>query len=91
MHLHPVKNLPNIPFNLMKQKHLALILLLAALPGLNLFAADAKMFKPEPGYISLFNGHDLTGWGYVTNNCDGKTDSSDGRYTAKDGLLVVNP
>jgi len=21
-------------------------------------------FVPEPGYISLFNGHDLTGWGY---------------------------
>jgi lysophospholipase L1-like esterase len=22
-------------------------------------------FTPEPGYVSLFNGHDLTGWGYI--------------------------
>jgi CubicO group peptidase (beta-lactamase class C family)/lysophospholipase L1-like esterase len=21
-------------------------------------------FKPEPGYVSLFNGHDLSGWGF---------------------------
>jgi len=21
-------------------------------------------FQPEPGFVSLFNGHDLTGWGY---------------------------
>jgi hypothetical protein len=53
--------------------------------------ASAEDFKPEPGYISLFNGKDLTGWGYKTNNFDGKTESSDGRYTAKDGILVVNP
>src|ERR1051325_2341171 len=45
----------------------------------------------EPGYVSLFNGHDLTGWGYVTNNFDGKAESFDGRFTAKDGTLVVNP
>jgi len=47
--------------------------------------------KPEAGYISLFNNKDLTGWGYKTNNFNGKTESSDGRYTAKDGVLVVNP
>ena len=23
-------------------------------------------FTPEPGFVSLFNGHDLTGWGYRT-------------------------
>jgi len=56
-----------------------------------LIAALADDFKPEPGYISLFNGKDLTGWGYKTNRFDGKTDSSDGRYTARDGILVVNP
>jgi len=48
-------------------------------------------FKPEPGYISLFNGKDLTGWGYRTNNFDGKTASDDGRFTAGDGVLTVNP
>lgn len=51
----------------------------------------ADDFKPEPDYISLFNGKDLTGWGYKTNNFDGKTESSDGRYSAKNGMLVVNP
>lgn len=47
--------------------------------------------KPEPKSISLFNGRDLTGWGYKTNNFDGKTSSIDGRYSAKDGILTVNP
>src|SRR5438093_10096081 len=27
-------------------------------------AAGADPFKPETGYVSLFNGKDLTGWGY---------------------------
>src|SRR6185312_10310963 len=48
-------------------------------------------FKPEPGYVSLFNGKDLTGWGYKTNNFDGKTASDDGRYSASDGILTVHP
>lgn len=47
--------------------------------------------KAEPKVISLFNGRDLTGWGYKTNNFDGKTSSLDGRYSAKDGILTVNP
>ena len=51
----------------------------------------ADDFKPEPGYISLFNGKDLTGWGYLTNNFDGKTASDDGRYSAADGILTVHP
>jgi len=51
----------------------------------------ADDFKPEPGYISLFNGKDLTGWSYLTNNFDGKTASDDGRYSAADGILTVHP
>jgi hypothetical protein len=51
----------------------------------------ADEFKPEAGYVSLFNGHDLTGWGYQTNNFDGKTASDDGRFSAGDGILVVHP
>lgn len=46
-------------------------------------------FTPEPGFVSLFNGRDLTGWGYRTNNFDGKTASSEGRYVAKNGRLIV--
>jgi hypothetical protein len=53
--------------------------------------ARADDFKLEPGYISLFNGKDLTGWGYRTNNFDGKTASDDGRYSAEDGILIVHP
>jgi hypothetical protein len=61
------------------------------------FATVASSFgrapapKPEPGYIDLFNGKDLTGWGYLTNNFDGKKQSMDGRFAAKNGALVVNP
>jgi lysophospholipase L1-like esterase len=43
----------------------------------------------EPGFTSLFNGRDLTGWGYKTNNFDGQTTSSEGRYLAKNGRLIV--
>lgn len=46
-------------------------------------------FTPEPGFVSLFNGRDLTGWGYRTNEFAGKTSSSDGRYVAKNGRLIV--
>ena len=46
-------------------------------------------FKPEEGFVSLFNGKDLTGWGFKTNNFDGKTSSPDGRYVAKNGRLIV--
>lgn len=54
---------------------------------------------PAAGAIELFNGKDLTGWGYksgpkftgeVEHPFDGKTEASDGRYTARDGMIVVN-
>ena len=50
-------------------------------------------FKLEEGFTSLFNGKDLTGWGYkgkaAMESFDGKTASSDGRYVAKNGRLIV--
>jgi len=53
-------------------------------------AADA--FKPEPGFVSLFNGRDLTGWSYSPENkFDGKPAASDGRFSAKDGVFIVHP
>ncbi|MGV3755734.1 MAG: GDSL-type esterase/lipase family protein [Verrucomicrobiota bacterium] len=61
-----------------------------ALSVLGLVETPADTFKPEEGFKSLFNGKDLTGWGYKTNNFDGKAASIDGRYTAKDGVLIVN-
>ena len=48
--------------------------------------------KPTGKAIDLFNGKDLTGWGYKSGEkFDGKTESDDKRYTAKDGTIVVNP
>jgi CubicO group peptidase (beta-lactamase class C family)/lysophospholipase L1-like esterase len=73
---------------------------------------EADDFQPEPGFVSLFNGRDLTGWGFRPTpprrqpknprpnapvfveikeavSFDGKTESSDGRYAAINGRLVV--
>jgi lysophospholipase L1-like esterase len=46
-------------------------------------------WTPDPGFTSLFNGRDLAGWGYVTNNFDGKTNSLEGRYLARNGRLIA--
>jgi lysophospholipase L1-like esterase len=74
-------------------------------------------FTPEPGFVSLFDGKDLTGWGFeptseadkesarkwqasdphappwpiVTTpvSFDGQATSSDGRFVAKNGRLIV--
>jgi hypothetical protein len=64
----------------------------------------AEEWVPEAGFTALFNGKDLTGWGFrektekgsvvpgkVLETFDGKTESSDaGRYSAKDGVLTVH-
>jgi hypothetical protein len=66
--------------------------LLCLVTAASLVSVRAADWKPEPGFTSLFNGKDLTGWRYKTNEVfDGKTESTDGRYTARDGMLVVNP
>ena len=54
-------------------------------------SARADDFKLEPGYVSLFNGKDLTGWGYRTNTFDSKLASDDGRFSATNGALMVHP
>jgi lysophospholipase L1-like esterase len=47
-------------------------------------------FVPEPGFVSLFNGHDLSGWTYEKNDSvDGHPATVDGRYRAVSGRLVV--
>src|SRR5437588_1628545 len=81
--------------------HLSLVaLLLVSLAG----SVRADDWQPEPGFRSLFNGRDLTGWGFrakvdrnspkvgeVTETFDGKAESNDaGRYSARDGILTVN-
>jgi 3-keto-disaccharide hydrolase len=55
-------------------------------------AAACAGSETQDGFTSLFNGKDLTGWGYKNGDkFDGKTESSDARYTVKDGILIVNP
>jgi lysophospholipase L1-like esterase len=65
-------------------------------------------FQPEPGFVSLFNGRDLTGWGFRPSSppkrippglawpivkqavsFDGQKATSDGRYVAVNGRLIV--
>ena len=69
--------------------------LLCSVAALALFATGCSTtFQPEPGFVSLYNGHDLTGWGYSSTNgfssFDGLKEASDGRYAAKGETLVVN-
>lgn len=87
------------------------------LATLGFMEREVDNFQPEPGFISLFNGRDLTGWGYrVTPESDiraaegwrksdpnappwpivtapvvfdGVARSSDGRYLAQHGRLIV--
>jgi acylglycerol lipase len=50
-------------------------------------------------FISLFNGKDLTGWGYnnktkegvIFESFDGKTETGDNRFIVKGGILTANP
>ena len=74
------------------------VLLIACLLVGRVFAAND--FKLEPGFVSLFNGKDLSGWCYrdgartdekVAVAFDGKVAATDGRFSAKDGVFVVHP
>jgi hypothetical protein len=57
-----------------------------------LIGRGADDFQPEPGFISLFNGKDLTGWCFSPENkFDGLQKTPDARYSAQDGILVVHP
>ena len=71
---------------------------LLALFSATLLSTRADDFQPEPGFVSLFNGKDLTGWGYKplvvqaeAKNFDGKVAADDGRYSATNGVLIVHP
>jgi lysophospholipase L1-like esterase len=83
---------------------------------LGFLETELYQFVPEPGFVSLFNGKDLTGWCFrpasdgekeyvrkhaadpkapawpiVTNlvGFDGQPTSSDGRFVARNGRLIV--
>ncbi|HWA10049.1 MAG TPA: DUF1080 domain-containing protein [Opitutaceae bacterium] len=64
---------------------------LALLTGLLAGGLRASDATTESGFVSLFNGKDLTGWHHKDGPpLDGKTDPMDGRWSVHDGLLTVN-
>jgi hypothetical protein len=75
------------------------LLLLAAVPCAWSQAAGDD-FKLEEGYVALFNGKDLSGWVYGAvppvkkpppkEALEGKTETSDGVFLVKDGLLIAS-
>lgn len=81
----------------MRNQHAPILVLSALLLATPLIAQD---FTPEEGFVLLFNGKDLTGWVHragsstrpavAGQSLDGKTDAGDGRFSAKDGVLVGN-
>lgn len=55
------------------------------------FQTDRE-YEMEAGFEPLLNETDLTGWRYENGPAfDGQRHASDGRYTARDGRIVVNP
>ncbi len=58
------------------------------------FMGGLSFFAQEPltnEWTSPYNGKDLTGWSYKNGKAfDGKKESSDGRYSAKGEVIVVN-
>lgn len=49
-------------------------------------------FTPEPGFTTLFNGRDFSGWTYSeTPALGGKTETTDGRFVVRNGRLIVTP
>jgi hypothetical protein len=76
-------------------RSLALTMLVVCVLGVCTIAQTTQPWKPDEGFTSLYNGKDLTGWSYKVDGkeeiFDGKTEASDGRYTAKGDAIVVNP
>ena len=71
----------------------ALLVLLAGLAGLLALDGSAGRaaddFKPEEGFVSLFNGKDLSGWRYGKEDLSGKTETADKRFTVENGIIVL--
>jgi lysophospholipase L1-like esterase len=65
------------------------------LATLDFLETEEDHFELEPGFVSLFNGKDLSGWefkpkgGGEPERFEAKTKSPDGRYVAKHGRLIV--
>src|SRR5580765_1067240 len=74
---------------MLRRYRILFCLLAFTIAVLTLPAANAQK---GPEIIELFNGKDLTGWTYKKGPAfDGKIEASDGRYSAKDGVIIVHP
>ena len=49
----------------------------------------ADEFQLEPGFESLFNGKDLSGWRVGDERLGGRIESADGRFKARDGVIAI--
>lgn len=64
---------------------------------LGLIETEPSTFEPEPGFEMLYNGKDLSGWGFRAKGgkltaFDGQQASPDGRYVAiNDRIVVTTP
>lgn len=58
-----------------------ILLLLSLTLGSLLAAGPEKPFKPEKGFVSIFNGKDLTGWTKAKEN--------ENTFNVKDGVIVA--
>ncbi|MGE3803898.1 MAG: DUF1080 domain-containing protein [Gemmataceae bacterium] len=77
----------------MTHAHLRRALFAVTLAGILVSGTGLAQDKTEPGFTSLFNGKDLTGWHYPGQKgelLDGKAATPDGRIEVKDGAIVMN-
>ncbi len=71
-------------------------LALGLVAGVGLVLAESgragEGFKAEPGYTSLFNGKDLTGWrqGKGMKPLDGQTETANKKWQVIDGAIVIH-
>ncbi len=67
-------------------------ILLGLLAALVVMAGSVRAedeFKLEEGFTSLFNGKDLSGWKLNKDVLDGKLETTDHRFKAQDGAIVI--
>ncbi len=62
---------------------------LAVLLGFGL-VGGGQDFQVEPGYTSLFNEKDLSGWKLGSTNLEGKTETTNKKWHVTDGAIVID-
>src|SRR5258708_2063389 len=67
--------------------------LVATMAGAFLWTHPAQAgddFKVEPGYTSLFNGKDLTGWRLGKDSLDGKSETKNKKWHVTENVIVID-